>query len=120
MEYNIALLTGPLINTLKRHLSTQAEGFIPTVTKEETHFCRNTKEKVEKKKNEARVVRQFQKEKDFVGRCGRLIVAFGTSTDRDMMCRVGEAHFCIHAKNKVEKKWYEPRVVHDDNNVVCS
>ena len=36
-----------------------------------------------------------------------------------MICRDGEAHFCKHAKNKVEKKWYERRVVHDDNNVVC-
>ena len=85
------------------------ECFIPIVTKEETHFCRNTKEKVEKKKNEARVVRQFQKEKDFVGRRGRLIVTFGTSTNEDMICSDGEAHFCIHAKNKVEKKWYEPK-----------
>ena len=80
------------------------ECFIPTVTKEETHFCRNTNEKVEKKKNEARAVRQFQKGKDFVGRCGKFIFAYGTSTDRDMMCRDGEAHFCIHAMNKVEKK----------------
>ena len=61
---------------------------------------------------------QFEKEEEecSVIRCGSwLDVILETSTDQKPICREEQAHFYIKTQKKVEKKFYEARVDHDDD-----